>query len=213
MKDNFVIEDGIVAGNCYPKYSTRNILAKRVVSNFLYSLDDLVRSVTPRDIHEVGCGEGHLISRYAAADRKLMASDFSEQIIEIGKELAAQRELSIDFKVKSIYELTSEKDSANLVLCCEVLEHLEKPDDALDVLANLAHPYLISSVPREPLWRLLNMARGKYIKNFGNTPGHLQHWSKSQFLHFLESRFEILEVLSPLPWTLVLAKVKSPQVP
>jgi len=209
MKENLVIEDGIVAGNYYPKYSTQNFLAKRFVSNFLHSLDSLVRLVNPTDIHEVGCGEGHLISRYATVNRTLMASDFSEQIINIGRELAEQKGLLIDFKVKSIYSLKPDEDAASLVLCCEVLEHLDKPDDALAILAQIAQPYLIASVPREPLWRLLNIARGKYIRNFGNTPGHIQHWSDKQFLNFLEPRFEILKVLSPLPWTLILAKVRS----
>lgn len=209
MKETIVIEDGIVAGNFYPKYSTRNPLAKKLISDFLHAVDTLVEIVNPPDIHEVGCGEGYLISRYATSGRKLIASDFSDQIIEIAKDLAIQRSLSIEFKVKSIYSIAPEEDTASLVLCCEVLEHLERPNDALARLAGVTNPYLIASVPREPLWRVLNMARGQYIKNFGNTPGHLQHWSKKKFIKFLESHFEIIQVLNPLPWTLVLAKVKS----
>ena len=37
---------------------------------------------------------------------------------------------------------------------------------------------LLVSVPREPLWRGLNMARGAYMRDLGNTPGHVNHWSK-----------------------------------
>ena len=36
-------------------------------------------------------------------------------------------------------------------------------------------------MPREPLWRGLNMARGAYLKDLGNTPGHVNHWSKRSF--------------------------------
>lgn len=209
MNENPVIEDGIVAGNYYPKYSTRNPLAKKLLANFLHSVDRFVEIVNPLDIHEVGCGEGYLISRYAAPDRKLIASDFSEQIIKIGRDLANQRKISIDFRVKSIYSITPEDDRANLILCCEVFEHLEKPDEALNAIAAVANPYLIASVPREPLWRILNIARGTYLKELGNTPGHIQHWSKGSFLNFLSSRFDILRVSTPLPWIVVLAEKKK----
>ena len=42
-----------------------------------------------------------------------------------------------------------------------------------------------SRCPREPLWRGLNIARGAYLKDLGNTPGHLNHWSKRGFVALL----------------------------
>jgi hypothetical protein len=93
------------------------------------------------------------------------------------------------------------------VLCCEVLEHLGDPEGAVDVLAGLARPWLIASVPREPLWRALNLARLSYIGDLGNTPGHLNHWSRRAFVRFLTRRFEVVQVLSPLPWTMALCRV------
>ena len=38
--------------------------------------------------------------------------------------------------------------------------------------------HALLSVPREPIWRMLNFLRGKYWSSGGNTPGHLQHWSR-----------------------------------
>jgi len=63
-------------------------------------------------------------------------------------------------------------------------------------------------VPREPIWRILNMARGKYWRALGNTPGHLQHWSRSGILGLLAEHFEIVEVRTPLPWTMVLCRAR-----
>ena len=91
-----------------------------------------------------------------------------------------------------------------------MLEHLEDPEAALATLAGLARPWLIASVPREPLWRGLNMARRKYLSRRGNTPGHLNHWSKSGFERFLESRFEVEMLRSPTPWTMALCRVRDP---
>jgi hypothetical protein len=62
------------------------------------------------------------------------------------------------------------------------------------------------SVPREPLWRALNLARLKYVSELGNTSGHLGHWSKRGFVEFLSQRVEVVEVRSPLPWTMALCR-------
>ena len=77
------------------------------------------------------------------------------------------------------------------------------------MLAQLARPHLIASVPREPLWRILNVARGRYWLELGNTPGHLQHWSGSTFTALLAERFELVEVRYPLPWTMALCRVRA----
>ena len=100
-------------------------------------------------------------------------------------------------------------DAAELVVCCEVLEHLDDPVRGLSVLRRLARPWLIVSVPREPLWRALNLARLSYVGALGNTPGHVNHWSQGAFLDFLAGSVQVVEVRSPLPWTMALCKVEG----
>lgn len=202
-----VVEDGVIAGNIYPKYTTRNPIARFLLNGFLDRLDTLVSHVDPPKIHEVGCGEGYLISRFANGKRTLIGSDFSSQVIELARHSSLGSQIT--FKVASVYKLNPAHDSAPLILCCEVLEHLEFPEKAVNVLAELSDPYLIASVPREPLWRVLNILRGNYLRDFGNTPGHLNHWSKGNFLRLLEKRFEILRVETPLPWTMVLCRTRK----
>ena len=65
-------------------------------------------------------------------------------------------------------------------------------------------------MPKEPLWRILNVARGRYWSELGNTPGHLQHWSRPR-LHSRCSRqrFEVIEVRNPLPWTMALCRARE----
>ena len=92
-----------------------------------------------------------------------------------------------------------------MVLCCEVLEHLEEPGKALKELIRVTKKYIIVSVPREPIWRCLNMDRGKYLKVLGNTPGHIQHWGSKKFVAFLqEYDIKVVKTAHPLPWTMVL---------
>ena len=78
------------------------------------------------------------------------------------------------------------------------------------MLASIARPWLIASVPREPLWRALNLARLSYVRELGNTPGHMGHWSRRGFERFLGERFEVIEVRSPIPWTMALCRVPGP---
>ena len=95
------------------------------------------------------------------------------------------------------------------MVCCEVLEHLEQPELALKTLKRVTGRYLILSVPREPLWCAMNLARAKYISRLGNTPGHIQHWSKRGFIRLVSKCFDVLEVKSPLPWTMLLCKPRD----
>jgi 2-polyprenyl-3-methyl-5-hydroxy-6-metoxy-1,4-benzoquinol methylase len=91
----------------------------------------------------------------------------------------------------------------------EVLEHVPDPEHSVSEMARVASGHLIVSVPREPLWRGLNMARGAYWSSAGNTPGHLNHWSKVGFKSLLTQFGAVEEVRSPFPWTMLLVKVEG----
>jgi hypothetical protein len=84
-----------------------------------------------------------------------------------------------------------------------VLEHLTDPEEALKKLVEITNKDLILSVPNEPIWHILNMARGKYWTALGNTPGHFQHWSKRQLIQFVSKYAQVISVKTPLPWTLI----------
>jgi 2-polyprenyl-3-methyl-5-hydroxy-6-metoxy-1,4-benzoquinol methylase len=195
-------------GNVYDKYSTRNPVERRMVAGFLAQLEELVERTGAREAHEVGCGEGELALRLAARGLRVRGSDAFAEVIGEARRRAAAAGAEIDYETKPIQELDPESDGAELVFCCEVLEHLDAPAAALETLAALAQPWLIVSVPREPLWRVLNLARLKYVRDLGNTPGHLSHWSRGGFLRFLEPRLAVVEVRSPLPWTMALCRVR-----
>jgi len=160
------------------------------------------------EAHEVGCGEGELVQRLAARGLRVRGSDASAEVIEEARARTEAAGVPAEFRAAAVEELEPARDAAELILCCEVMEHLPDPDGALSVVASLATPWAIVSVPREPLWRMLNMARLKYLGSLGNTPGHLNHWSQRSFRRFLEARFEVVEVRAPLPWTMALCRVR-----
>ena len=201
------LEDGIVIGNTYDKYGTTNPIARWMMNGFDAALSRFVADAAPKTIHEVGCGEGYWVLRWLADGIDVRGTDFSSDVIAMARATAGQR--SVDqqrFQVKSIYDVKPETDSADLIVCCEVMEHLEDPEAAVQALRKLDGSDLIVSVPREPLWRVLNMARGKYLSDLSNTPGHIQHFSKAEIVGLLSRHFEVKAVASPLPWTMVHCK-------
>ena len=196
------LEDGIYIGNQVDKSNLNNPIARKMVTGFDAKLWEVLDAINPSSLHEVGCGEGRLIrlirDRYGI---EVLASDFSEALIEENRQRDCE---SIDFRHLSIYDLVPEEHRRSVVICCEVLEHLECPEQGLRALRNLGAEHYVVSVPREPIWRMLNMMRFKYLRDWGNTPGHLNHWSPGSFYQLLEKNgFEIVEVLNPFPWIMV----------
>jgi len=204
-----IVEDGVVAGNVYDKYGTRNPIARRLMRGFEEAFVELVQSTGAAEVHEVGCGEGNLARLLAGLVPAVRASDFSHQVIREARREVGSSGAAVDFLVADVFTLDPDEHGAELVVCCEVLEHLERPEAALERLAELARPWLLVSVPWEPLWRVLNVARGKYLAAAGNTPGHLNHWTRRGFLRFLERRVEVVEVRTPFPWTMALCRAPS----
>jgi len=196
-------------GNVYDKYASTNPIERRLMDGFFASLTALVGRTQAREAHEVGCGEGELTQRLARLGLDVRGTDYSAEVIAEARRRAAGAGLDLDFRTAPVQSLDPRYDAAELVVCCEVLEHLDDPAGALATLASLARPWLLVSVPREPLWRALNLARLKYVGDVGNTPGHLSHWSKRGFLDFLGSRVDVVEVRSPLPWTMALCRARS----
>lgn len=202
-------EDDIVIGNTFDKYGSSNPAVRLMMAGFDSALSRLVVKAAPRTVHEVGCGEGYWVLELTRKGMDVRGTDFSQQVIAMARNNARARGLDPTlFDVRSIYEVDAARDSADLIVCCEVLEHLDDPEDGLRSLQRVVTRDLILSVPREPLWRVLNLTRGRYVTQWGNTPGHLNHWSKRSFVNLVGRYFDVVEVLSPLPWTMIHCKLK-----
>jgi 2-polyprenyl-3-methyl-5-hydroxy-6-metoxy-1,4-benzoquinol methylase len=176
------------------------------VRGFLERLEDLVERTGAREAHEIGCGEGELSIRLARGGLRVRGSDASAEVIDEARRRADRAGAQVEFRAAPVEALDPARDSAELVVCCEVMEHLPHPEAALEKVAALASPWAIVSVPREPLWRFLNLARLRYVSTLGNTPGHLQHWSRRGFVDYLARRLDVVELHAPLPWTMALCR-------
>jgi SAM-dependent methyltransferase len=196
------LNQGTPRGNTYDKYATTNPLEQRMMRGFMGALDDLLEGLVPQRILEVGVGEGHVTAR--------VQERFPNAAI-IGVDLPDD-ELAGDWRAAGLAcvfgdatRLPAPDGAFDLVLAIEVLEHIPAPDAALAEIARVCSGTLIASVPFEPIWRLGNLARGRYVRQLGNTPGHVNHWTTWGFRRFVATRFDLDRVANPLPWTIVRA--------
>jgi SAM-dependent methyltransferase len=202
-----VSDEGIVTGNTYDKYGSTNPVVRRLMSAFQRTLDELFEQSDPSSVLDVGCGEGVLVHQWAQrlGDRRVVGIDLQEESIQAGW---AQRQApNLEYRVMAAEDLPFAENEFDLASAIEVLEHVPDPEHTLAEMARCAERYLLVSVPREPLWRMLNMARGAYWPVLGNTPGHLNHWSRRSFVRLLSRYGEVAEIRSPFPWTMLLVRL------
>jgi 2-polyprenyl-3-methyl-5-hydroxy-6-metoxy-1,4-benzoquinol methylase len=202
-----VSADGVVTGNTFDKYGSGNPIVRRLMSGFERDLDELLQRADPTSLLDVGCGEGILVHRWARrlAGRRVVGIDLEEESIQAG--WAEHQAPNLEYRTMAAENLPFADGEFDLATAIELLEHVPDPGHTLAEMARCAQRHLLVSVPREPLWRALNMARGAYISALGNTPGHLNHWSKRSFERLLSRHGDVVQARSPFPWTMLLVRL------
>ncbi len=199
--------DGIVTGNTYDKYGSTNPVVRRLMDRFEATLDELFAQAAPRSLLDVGCGEGVLTHRWAErlAPQRVVGLDLDDPLLHA--EWAKRAAPNLAYMVQRAENLPFADGEFDVATAIEVLEHVPDPEHTVAEMARCAERHLLVSVPREPLWRGLNMARGAYLRELGNTPGHLNHWSKRSFERLLGRHGTVVEARSPFPWTMLLVRL------
>jgi 2-polyprenyl-3-methyl-5-hydroxy-6-metoxy-1,4-benzoquinol methylase len=199
--------EGTVTGNTFDKYGSSNPVVKRLMAGFERTLDELFAQAAPRTVLDVGCGEGVLTHKWAQRlEGRIVGIDLEDPAIQA--EWTTRQAPNLSYLVMKAESLPFEEGEFDLAAAIEVLEHVPDPEHTVAQMARVARGgHLLVSVPREPLWRGLNMARGAYWRDLGNTPGHVNHWSKQGFVRLLARHGEVIERRSPFPWTMLLVSV------
>lgn len=205
-------------GNYYDKYGSRNPIVRKLMRSFFKTVDEILKVsgfFGGSTCLEAGCGEANVTEHVfnqvtdVGADVKFTAFDISSELIEKN----TRKYPSVKFFAHNIYEpidkvMLPDKGKYDMIICCEVLEHMAVPDKAVKNLMLYGDKFLFS-VPHEPVWRIMNIARGKYLKDIGNTPGHIQHFSVTSFVAMLERcGLKVLALRKPLPWIMVYCERK-----
>ncbi len=202
--------EGTVTGNTYDKYGSTNPVVRRLMATFQRSLGELFEQVDPASVLDVGCGEAILTHQWAAARPATRVVGFDLEDPQIQRHWQQRTAPNLEYRILRAQEAFPFEDGEfALATAVEVLEHVPDPERTLVQMARCARGgHVLVSVPHEPLWRGLNVARGAYVKHLGNTPGHVNHWTRWGFRRFVASVFDVDQVRSPLPWTMVRATTR-----
>jgi 2-polyprenyl-3-methyl-5-hydroxy-6-metoxy-1,4-benzoquinol methylase len=193
-------------GNYYNKYESKNPIVKILMKRYFQDLDSLILPINEKIscALEIGCGEGYITKHINDIGITIEGADVSERVIKTAQTMHP----TIQFSVCSIYDLKPLGKKYDLVMANEVFEHLDDINSAIEEIKNITNQYLFFSVPNEPYFRLANVARLKYLKDLGNTPGHINHWSIRSFKKLLRNaNLTTIDIRPSSLWIMALCEI------
>lgn len=184
----------------FKKHTSKNPLKTLFLNIYYKTFINELKKLKIENVLDVGCGEGFILSklREEGIGTSWQGIDYSKEAVEIGKKIHP----FLNLKQGSIYDSKFQDNSFDLVVCTEVLEHLEDPKKALGEVLRISQKYVLLSVPNEPLFLLSNFTQ------WGKDIGHINHWTFWGFEEFVKQNtgasVKIIARKYPFPWTMLL---------
>ncbi len=192
----------------FEKHNTKNPVGKLFLNNFLNTVVKTIRPLNIDSVLDVGCGEGFTLARLQKEKigKSYEGIERDGAAIELGNKLYPRLKITKG----DIYKLPFKNNSFDLIVCTEVLEHLDNPRKAYKELIRVSKKYILLSVPNEPFFTIQRMARFQNILHLGAHPEHIQHWTVRGFSKFVKVRgVKLITRKFPIPWTMVVLKKVS----
>lgn len=190
------------------KYESKSGMKQLALRLFFDALLDFELEIEIGSILDAGCGEGYAAKRFLSKHPEATAFgvDLSQEAVKQARVFAPQMPAA----VADVTHLPFPDKQFDLVVSLEVLEHLPKPELAVEMYKRLSRRYVLLSVPNEPVFRTLRMLEGSDLMRWGDHPEHINHWNFYTFTRFI--RRQGLRVLGwkvpfPFSWTIVLSEL------
>jgi 2-polyprenyl-6-hydroxyphenyl methylase/3-demethylubiquinone-9 3-methyltransferase len=100
---------------------------------------------------DAGCGGGILSEEFSRLGCAVFGVDISQQSITVAKQHALQEKLKIEYLVAQAQGLPYEDGGFDIVVCCDVLEHVSNVDDVIAEAARVLKPgglYMFDTINR-----------------------------------------------------------------
>jgi len=197
---------------CLKEYDSNNIVTKMLISRFYKKIRLIIEEIKPniKKILEIGCGAGESSLRIIKMIPEIQydATEYDMRYIEEIK----KRNIPLNVCQENVYEIKHADNSYDCIIMLEVLEHLEYIEKAITELFRVSRKYIIISVPNEPIWRISNFLRGKYLLNLGNTPGHINHFNEKKLKKIILPFTKKITFYKSFPWIILLAEKDEKKV-
>jgi SAM-dependent methyltransferase len=180
------------------KYQTGNPAVQFLLRRFFCKLVRQVSALHPKTVIDLGCGEGVVAKILRSHLGQIEYVGYDKNPIAIRE--AERRNPAAVFRHADIFDLEPAPDSADLMLCLEVIEHVEDTDRLLTHIARLRAHHLIVSVPWEPFFRIGNLCRGQHLRRLGNHPEHVHCFGARSLQSMLSRHFQEVRIESSFPW-------------
>ncbi|MDY0002324.1 MAG: class I SAM-dependent methyltransferase [Polyangia bacterium] len=190
------------------KYRSTNPIQRLLIGRFIRAAVALAGRRPPGPVLDAGAGEGF----FASALREARPGDWHLAAIDNSRSALGHLRssgLGASPLLGDLCALPFGDGRFSLVVATEVLEHLERPDLALEELCRVSRGLVLLSVPHEPFFAGLNFLRGRNLLRLGSDLDHRQHFTRRGFFRFVEGRLRVVEApRGTFPWTLALCEVR-----
>lgn len=150
-----------------PRYVLRKLNILRIIENLNFET-----------FIDIGCGAGDLTLSIASRGKKGIGMDFSINAIKTANNLKKKYLLekgTVKFELRDALESKAEK--FDLVICCEMLEHINDDKEVMKILAKKSYRYILISVP----------AKRRLFDSSDKAVGHFRRYEKIDIYNLLES--------------------------
>ncbi len=163
--------DQVKSGNIHPG----NFAISRKIDLALKDYGKLPPKSGSLRILDYGCGSGYYASQLNHSGNQVFAVDFNPEMIRIAKEI-----YSLNAAVKSTDDLLGESMCFDIIICNQVLEHVDAPLNLLTALRNLLadRGILFISVPNRNYIRAKSALISGKLPDANYPPHHLSFWSE-----------------------------------
>lgn len=145
--------------NSWDYYNADNPFLRYITRERYLRLMEYIKEVQPSSILDAGCGDGvltHLIEN-SDLDTEVVGLDITSSKVKN----AVEKTRDVEYVIGDARNLPFEDNSFDLVVCTEVLEHIDVYEIALDELVRISSDDIIITVPNAFSWKLL-----KYIAKY-----------------------------------------------
>ena len=142
---------------------------------------------------DIGCGSGYKLIKYLGEFKTIGVE--TEPCFSLLKTKYPEREWLISGEKEKSFNDYDSIQNNDVVLCCDVIEHIIDPDILLDYLISLnANYYIISTPCREILCKGQKYSP-HYRQHWSGPPKnvcHVREWTMGEFIEYLSNKFNII---------------------